>query len=49
MSQTATWVQEDILRDDSLLGDPAPVPAARPARGAILALLRSQLCPALRG
>jgi acetyl esterase len=33
----------------SFLSTPALVPAARPARSAILAFLRSQLCPVLRG
>jgi acetyl esterase len=33
----------------SFLSTPGLVPAARPARSAILAFLRSQLCPTLRG
>jgi len=49
MSQTAAQLRQDTMRDNSLPGSPGLVPAARPARSAILAFLRSQLCPAVRG
>lgn len=49
MSPAATRLQESTMADRSLRSTPGLVPAARPARSAILALLRSQLCPALRG